>query len=244
MPIHELVILAIVLIFSSMVQGITGFGISLVAFPLLALFISPSIIVPTLVLVSVIINIMVFRSARGAVNFREIRVMLLFAVIATPFGAYLIKTLSSDALSIVAGILISGTSLMLMSGKHVSFRNENFAKSITGFLSGTLNGSLSMSGPPIILFMSNEGKNKNEIRGNFSLYSMLINICTVVSYFFADMLTMDVMQSFAFALPAILLGTALGIRISGKVNEKLFKRIVLIFLLLMGINTLAFAILG
>ena len=44
---------------------------------------------------------------------------------------------------------------------NISINNIKLSYGIAGFISGVLNGSLSMSGPPIVLFFSNEGFDKN-----------------------------------------------------------------------------------
>lgn len=237
------ILIFFILLGASCVQGITGFGVSLVAFPLLALLMPPTQAVPLLVAVSLIICLMIALGSKEAAKFSQIRILLLAGVISTPFGALLLKVISPAALSIFAGILISTTSLFLLTGKKIHLGSRRTpAELFIGALSGLLNGSLSMSGPPIIIFMANDGNGKNSIRGNFSLYSFILNIITMASMIWNGLFGFSSIGNFAAAAPAVILGTLAGSAISKKLNERIFRYIILVFLAAMGIWTLIGAI--
>ena len=243
MTINMLLIFTVML-FASCVQGITGFGVSLVAFPLLTLLMPATSAVPLLVSVSLIICLMITISSRQAAKFKSVRIMLLAAVISTPLGAALLKVISPSALSIFAGILISTTSIFLMTGKRIPLGSRRTpAELFIGALSGLLNGSLSMSGPPIIIFMTNEGKGKNSIRGNFSLYSFILNIITMSAMVYNGLFNADCAGKFAAAAPAVIIGTFLGTAISKKLSDRRFHIIILSFLAAMGVWTFFTALL-
>jgi len=61
-----------IFLFSAALQGLTGFGFSILAVPLITLFISPKTAVPILLIYSMIINIVVLYSARKAINLKKI----------------------------------------------------------------------------------------------------------------------------------------------------------------------------
>lgn len=238
----EIILYSIIMMLSAVVQGITGFGFSLVAFPLLALMLPLQAVTPILVLSSLILNVVVFKSVDG-IQLKGIRAMTLLAIISTPIGAYLLKVVSPDVLKIAVGIVITSTALFLLKGYQVKFKRELLARSITGFFSGLLNGTLSMSGPPIILYMSNQGVKKDKLRGSFSLFAMITNVFAIVTLYFAGLINSKIIVSFAQMIPALIVGVILGVIISRKVNELLFRKVTLYLLVAMGISTLVVAIL-
>lgn len=222
---------------AAIVQGITGFGFSLVAFPLLALLLPVQVATPILVLSSLILNVIVFKSVTG-IRFKGIRAMTLLAIISTPIGAYILKVISPDILKISVGIVITATALFLLKGYQVKFKRELLARSITGFFSGLLNGTLSMSGPPIILYMSNQGAEKDNLRGSFSLFAMITNVFAIITLYYAGLINSTVFVNFVELIPALIIGVILGVQISRKVNEIAFRKITLYLLIAMGISTL------
>ena len=233
----SIIIASLIIAVSATVQGITGFGFSLVAFPLLAILLPVNVITPILVLCSLITNIMILRSVQG-VTAKGIKMMSLIAILATPFGAYLLKVVSPEILKAAVGIILSGTSLFMLKGYRIKFRRELLAKGITGFFSGLLNGTLSMSGPPIILYLSNQGAAKDNVRGSFSLFALITNIFAIATLIYTNIITMPVFMQFATLIPALIIGVYAGILISKRVNEVQFKQITLYLLLIMGISTI------
>ena len=49
------------------------------------------------------------------------------------------------------------TGLAMVGGAKVKFRNKLVSFGFAGLFSGILNGGVAMSGPPIVLFLTNEG---------------------------------------------------------------------------------------
>ncbi len=238
----EIILFSTIMMLAAIVQGITGFGFSLVAFPLLALILPVQVVTPILVLSSLILNVAVFKSVSG-VQLKGIRAMTLLAIISTPIGAYLLKVISPDVLKISVGVVITATALFLLKGYQIKFKRELLARSVTGFFSGLLNGTLSMSGPPIILYMSNQGAEKDKLRGSFSLFAMITNVFAIATLYFAGLINTTIFIRFAQLIPALMVGVFLGVIISRKVNEQLFRKITLYLLIAMGISTLVVALL-
>ena len=62
MEIELILIGSFIFLVSAMLQGLSGFGFSILAIPLITLFISPRMAVPVLILFSIVINIVVLYS--------------------------------------------------------------------------------------------------------------------------------------------------------------------------------------
>lgn len=65
--------------------------------------------------------------------------------------------------AMLQGITFGG---LLFFGFQKNFKNENIPKLIIGFVSGILGGAVAMSGPPIVLFLTNKREKKNSFRVN------------------------------------------------------------------------------
>lgn len=150
-----------IILIASLIQGITGFGFALVAVPLLSLFI-PEIkdITPVIVIYSLITNIIIVYRSRKYVELKKIIPLIIFSIIATPLGTYILISFKVKTLKFIIGIIIIITALAMLKNFKIKIKNEKISYGIIGILSGILNGSTGLSGPPVVLFLTNQGEKK------------------------------------------------------------------------------------
>lgn len=239
-----LLINSLIILVSSFVQGVTGFAFALIAIPLLSVSILPVELVPTCVLLSLIINIIMYAKRRTKLGIMDIKLLILFGIIGTYPGIWLLNFFSGDIIKFSAGIVILFTSLSLFLGKSIKFKNESTGMSITGLISGILNGSTSMSGPPIILYLANNNSHKEEIRSAMPSFGIITNVLAIIIYGFNGNLTGPVLHHFIISAPVLVAGVYAGIYFSKFINEKTFRSIVLSLLLITGFLAMLTSILN
>jgi len=223
---------------AAVIQGITSFGFSLLAVPLLALILPLDQIVPMLVVFSLLLNIIVFTRLKGTINKKQMIILVTFGLIAIPFGTYALKVVNEEWIKLTVGIIVIISSVAMNFGLKVKFKNQNLTYGLTGLLSGVLNGAAALSGPPVILLLSNEGVNKESFRKTLATYFMILNFFTIPIFLISGFLTSEVMLNSAKLLPALLIGTLTGIGFGNKLPDHLFKKITLGLIFIMGILTL------
>ncbi|MBN2796149.1 MAG: sulfite exporter TauE/SafE family protein [Clostridia bacterium] len=226
-----------VILFAAMVQGATGFGFSLVAVPLLSFVMPLDLIVPILVLFSLILNVVVFVKLEGHIDKKKIALLVLLGMIGLPIGIYILRFVNEDYIKFVVGVLVMISSLAMYFNVKAHFKNVYFTYGAVGLISGILNGSSSLSGPPVILMLSNEGVNKSDFRKTLATYFMVLNIVSIPMFFLQGLITSEVIKSAAFRLPGMLIGVYLGLVIGHRIPEKLFRKITLVMIFIMGIIT-------
>ena len=224
-----------IFLFSAALQGLTGFGFSILAIPLITLFISPKTAVPILLIYSMIINIVVLYSARKAVNLKKIWILLAAGIITMPLGTHLLVIMNENLLKIFIGSMILIFGILLLIGFRKQFTNEKIAMLPVGMISGLLGGSISISGPPIILFLSNQEVDKYTFRGNLAAYFFILNLFTIPVYYLNGLLTKEVWNYSLTFLPGLMIGVVVGNLLSHKIKENHFKKITLILLIIMGL---------
>jgi len=232
---HVVFIGLAIFLFSAILQGLTGFGFSILAIPLITLFISPKTAVPILLIYSMIINIVVLYSARKAVNIKKIWILLVAGIITMPLGTHLLVIMNENLLKIFIGSMILIFGILLLIGFRKQFANEKIAMLPVGMISGLLGGSISISGPPIILFLSNQDVDKHTFRGNLAAYFFILNLFTVPVYYLNGLLTKNVWDYSLTFLPGLLIGVVVGNLLSHKIKDNHFKKLTLILLITMGL---------
>lgn len=229
------ILFGILIIFmAAMTQGATSFGFSLIALPLLGIMYPLQVVVPILMIYSLILNSLILYHIRKHVDFKKIMVLVIFGMIGTPFGVYLLKVLDESFLKLLVGIIIVIVAVVNFSGYHIKVKNEKASFIPIGFASGLLNGSVSFGGPPIVLFLNNQGVEKQVFRGNLTLYFWMINLFSIPTYFFSGLITSEVISYSGYLFPGLILGTLFGIQIGNRVEEQLFKKISLSLIMGMG----------
>ena len=227
---------------ASFFQGLTSFGFALIAMPILAKIIPIQETVPIVVTLSLFTNVLILRDAFRFVDLRKIWPLIVASFVAAPLGTYSLLFANAEALKLGTGILIISISVLLLTGLRFPIKKNRLAFALTGALSGFLNGSISLSGPPVALFLSNQGVDRNVFRANITAYALLLNVLTISTYAFTGLMSKNVMLSTLWFLPGLLIGTAIGIKVVKKLDEQLFRKIALALIIVSGCWTVASAI--
>lgn len=232
---YNILIGGVAIFAGSVVQGCAGFGFSLVAAPFLLFILSPREVIPILVLISIALNLMVLKDCGRHLNFKKILPILAGGVLSLPLGIHLLTVLDPGFFKVVVGIFIVAVALIMMSGWRKPLPPSLWSLIPIGLVSGVLNGSLSMSGPPVVLFLNNQGTGKEEFRANMAGYFFSLNLFTVAIYMLKGVLNVEVLTTTAIYVPVFLIGTWIGIKISHVIPEGLFKKVTLTLITLTGI---------
>ncbi len=244
METNILVLGSIIIFLAAFLQGTTGFGFSLFSIPMLTLFISPKTVIPMILLVSVIINISVLYNSRKSLNFKLILPIFIFSMIGVPIGAKLLLILPDYVLKIVIGIFILLFGILFFFNVRFKVKHEKITRVIIGFFSGLLNGSITMSGPPIIIFLANEQKGKMHFRAHLASFFLLLTLFTIPVYFYYGLITKQVVDYALFFIIAVILGVISGNILIHKIKEVHFRKLTLVIIILMGVLALYSGIRG
>lgn len=135
------------------IQGTLGFGLGLIAAPVLAL-VEKDLIPGPLLLIGVATTTTVFLRERGAVDWRGMKWAIVGRVVGTGIGAWAVVAFSKDA-------LIVALSLSVILGVVMSVAGWNFRPTTpsligAGTLSGIMGTLTSIGGPPMALVYQKE----------------------------------------------------------------------------------------
>lgn len=235
----ELLIGGGIMLLGGIVQGCAGFGLALTTVPVLMLILPHTQVPPILVVLGIVNNLIVLLETRAAVNARLIWPLIVGGLVCLPLGAWLLTSLNAAAFKIGVGVVVLLAAGALLMGLRLAISPRWHNLLPVGMLSGLLGGSTSLSGPPVILFFANEGKGKQHFRGNLIAYFTLLNIGSIAVFWAFGLLSREVFVACAVYLIPLLIGTFIGMAIARRVNEQVFRRIVLALIAAIGLALIA-----
>jgi uncharacterized membrane protein YfcA len=229
----------VAVLLASLVAGLTGFGFAIIAVPILMILMPPKVVVPLVQLLSTMLQIVVLVEARRWVDLGRMWPLLLAGIAGVPLGTYLLLILDPQVLRILVGAVVVLSALAMLAGWRWSVRKEKLASVPVGLAGGALGGSTGIPGPPVILFFANQEMGKQTFRANLVLYFTCVGLVAVLSLIAGGLITEEVLVGWAGLLPAVALGTWLGVWLARRTDQSLFRQITLGVLILTGVAAMA-----
>jgi len=233
--IFQMLLCCFAVFLGGILQGCLGFGFAFISLPVFVVFFAPSLATPMIVVLSLILNVIVFFSCFKHANKKYIGCMLIGGIFGTPLGTHLLNHVDPFLYSLAVGILIMTAAGLLLSDKRYPVRETMINSFPAGFISGILNASIGLSGPPVVLFMSSQPCNKNVTRATLIGYFLLINMITLVWFFHKRLITYEVSVYMRVFVPALIIGTLSGMFVARFIDEQRFRRGILLCVLLIGL---------
>lgn len=231
----EVVYIQLIAFLGGFVQGLTGFGVMLVALPLMALLLDIKTAIPLIILLGVVINLMLLRQLRGHFAVKRWLPIIAASYPGIPIGIYIHKTVSQRPLEILVGIVL----LVMCANNWFNFRPERPISSlwapVSGFLAGFLAGSIGASGPPVVIYTSLQPWTKAEIKSTLVAFFMINGIGVFCFYFFHGFFTPRILGLFGWCVLPLMAGVLAGMRLFRRINDRLYRHAVLWLLGLLGI---------
>ena len=147
-------------------------------------------------------------------------------------------------MKLVVGIFIMFFGIAYLRDFRVDIKKEKLAFLPVGFISGILHGSITLSGPPVVITLTNQEVPKRAFRANMIAYFMLLNLITLPFHQYGGLFTDSCLKLSFLLLPGMLIGAFLGTRLVKKVDEASFRKLVLVLVTVSGLVSMLAAIIA
>lgn len=231
-------ILAVILL-AYFMFGVSGFGSSLIAVPLLSHFLPLRSAVMLALVLDLISAIGLSRKERHHVRWDELKSLIPFSLLGILAGAAMLSRVPSGPLLFTLGIfviLVGIRYLLLEPGKGTV--SQRWA-ALAGLSGGTASALFGTGGPSYMSYLVHRLENRSELRATFSGLLALdgglrVTVFIASGLFFSSLdLTL-----LAIALPAMVLGLYLGHRAHTALSNQQMKRLTAVLLLGSGLSLL------
>jgi hypothetical protein len=242
LPLFSTWIAIFVIVFAAaLAQGLTGFGFALVAAPLFLLLMDPRSMVVLNIVVASVVCIMVVAQSWRYVSVRGMALIALASIFGVPLGGYLLLVASAEVLKLAIAALVVLFAIPLLLGYSRKFKSERLLSVVMGFISGVLKTSTSLSGPPVVLFLVNQGWPREMMRASLAAYFLFLGVVAIAWFAPTGLITGGLVLISVSVLPAAAAGFFVGIWLLPRVNAELYRRIAILIVLGTGVAAAATA---
>lgn len=239
-----LIFSAVVVLIAGFVRGYSGFGFAMIMVICLSLIFPPAKIVPAVLLLDVASSIWLMPRIWQQVDWTSLGWLYLGVLGGSPVGVYLLATVPERpmraAIAIVVLILVvllqRGFKLRKMPGKSVTIT--------TGLISGLINGTAAIGGPPVILFYFSSPAGIAVSRASLIAFFLGTDILASGLCAAHGLITTWTILLSGILLVPLVIGLNLGSRSFIRAEPEAFRKRVLLLLLVISIVILVRATSG
>ena len=175
---------------------------------------------------------------RNAFTFSNIWRLLLASIIAIPLGVELLRTVDEHVIRMILAFVVIGYVIMnLVVDRLPKLEHPAWGLGL-GFIGGLLAGAYNIGGPPAVMYATGREWLADEFRANLQTYSIINNIVVVLAHARNGNLTPDVLQLFIWVIPAVGAGLIVGFALNDRIQQDIFRKIVLALLFVSGVRLL------
>jgi uncharacterized protein len=234
----EMIGIAIVVFFAILTQAISGFGLALIAMPLLLEFLAPVEAASLVALMAVTTQLIMLARYRRVLQIGGLWRLMVGSLIGIPIGVVVLSQLEGEIILFALGVILVAYSLYsLVAPPLPIIKNPNWGYGF-GFVSGLLGGAYNTGGPPYVIYGASQRWEIQQFKANLQVLLMVNSISVVIAHTLAGHYTGIVMRDYLIAFPMILIGALAGFLLERYINEVLFRRLILVLLLVIGLRLL------
>lgn len=231
-----LMLLAVSVLAAGAVAGLSGFGFNLLSVPLLLLVLSPreGIVVSLVAGISVTGSMLLSPELRRHIDRPTLTLLLVSSVAGVPVGLLLFAYASEALLAALVGMITLLYALAVLTSRLDTGSPSMLASVSAGAASGALAASTGLSGPPAVLLAHYRDLSPPRFRATLTAYFFVISGVSVALLLSLRLAPPDAATTALALMPPAVLGMVLGRTLFNAVPETLFRRLVLVALLVMG----------
>lgn len=226
MSLSALIFAPLIVLLANIVFSISGFGLTLVAIPLLAHLFPIKFVIPMVVLLDVVASVRQATKLRSGVYKEELVSLLPFMLAGMGVGAFLLVRLAADVLLLGLGIFV------LTYGIYYALRHDSvvrFARwtvAPIGLFAGTTSALFGVGAPLYIMYLTGRGATPDHIRATMPVIFSFTTVGRIILFIVAGLFTGEILFTAALLAPMMFLGLYVGNRLHVNLSRETIVRII------------------
>ena len=222
------------------VQGLSGFGFSMVAMSVWAWALEPRLAAVLAVCGALTGQVVAAATVRRGFDKARLLPFVLGGLAGIPLGVALLPRLDMDAFKFVLGTLLVLWCPAMLLARHLPriTAGGRMADAAAGLSGGVMGGLGGFTGVLPTLWCTLRGLDKDVQRAIIQNFNLAMLLVTFTSYAATGLITRATLPLLALVIPAMLVPSLLGARLYAGISEARFRQVVLGLLTLSGVAML------
>ncbi len=210
---------------SSLIKGLTGSGFALISLPILLIWYAPKEIIPVLMICNLLASVfIILQKKEYKLISKSSRWLIVSGGVFTLAGVMVLDSVNENILVHFAGIFFMVLIILsLLRHKIKKIDLPHYSYIIVGAVIGFITGTISVSGPPLALFLNRAKVSNREFREIFAWFSVVTACVAITGYFHTGMLTPQVIKTSLLFIPILLIGSLIGKRLNTIIPIQRFR---------------------
>lgn len=233
-----------------MLYGIAkgGFGgpVAVLAVPLMALVMSPTLAAAILLPILVVMDALVVKTYWGVYDRRALEILLPGALVGILLGYLSAEYMNEDVMRLLVGIisLAFGVQSFFQLRASAGTGHNALAGSVFGTVAGFTSFSIHAGGPPFSMYLMPKGLKPMLYAGTAGIFFAVVNVVKLVPYYALDQLVAENLLLSLVLMPLAPLGVAIGHRLVQRSEAGFYYRVISVGLIILGVVLVLRAIRG
>ncbi len=234
----RIILLGVVVLVTHCLEGITGFGCTVLALPFVVLLLGIKTAVPVLVVLAWMLAAYIILRSHPHIRWREFLFIVVHVGIGLPVGIFVFDNFSPDTLKAILAVFMVFIGVHGFIKTHKN-KEELLNDSVTPvsrktpmmrgilFLGGIIHGAFGSGGPFVVIYASKALSSKALFRVTLCLLWLTLNTILIIKWTVSGQVWNEYVARYTMlSLPFLAVGVLLGDYLHHRVNEYYFKLLV------------------
>ena len=230
----EWLVSLVVVAAAGLVLGTVSFGFGVVSSPPLLLFLdAKSTIVVVNSLTTMVLSLVLLRTWRH-VDLASSKGLLLGGTAAAPVGVFVLNIAEPGLLRIVIGVVIVALGLLNLRELQLPIATFPGSGLFFGFITCLAVTAISIGGPLGAVYAIAQRWPAQKVRGSLALMFVISGSLSIALYAATGLYTPETLTTVGLLVPGAVLGFGLAGLLVGRLNERAFRYVVIVLVVLGG----------
>ncbi|MDQ3691694.1 MAG: sulfite exporter TauE/SafE family protein [Chloroflexota bacterium] len=210
---------AIVLIGAG-IHGAAGFGFALASAPFLVLILPGKDVVPLIIGCGLVLESLVLWQQRAALILRPVVPLVAGSFVGSVLGALVFTSLAARMVQLLVIAVTLPAAAAMALGLRRPIAAQGLGSAVVGVVSGVLNATTGLSGPPVAVFLTNQGWERGQFRAALNLFFIVADAFTIAVLWSLGAIAPDVPLLVVTAIPFAIAGYAAGAMLWAALDDR------------------------
>lgn len=245
MGLSEILLFAIIVMCTYFIEGLIGFGGTIMALPLASAVIGLKLTVPVMTVVVLVASLVIAIRDYKYINKKEFIKITLLMIIGLPIGMWLFDFLPEKPLKVMLGVFMIVVAIKGLFNrdkvknndqkKKLNNKTSNIIDSITLFLGGIIHGAFTCGGPFVVVYATRNIKDKSSFRATLCALWATLNAIMITIDALSGMITGDILKISTITMIFVSIAIIVSNIVHKKIKGDSFTKFVYIALFISGI---------